>query len=341
MTAVDCRKIAKNFGKTCAVYSASFTLPDGEFMALLGPSGCGKTTILRMIAGLEKTDKGEIYLDEHLVASETTFVPANRRRIGMVFQDYALFPHMTVEKNIAYGLPRSSDQAAIVEKMLNLVGLQGLKNRYPRELSGGQQQRVALARALAPQPHTLLLDEPFSNLDTALRVQVREEVRRIIKEAGVSTILVTHDQDEAMSMADTIGIMLRGTIEQIGTPRTLYENPKSLAIANFLGETNHIPGEAQGDTVRTLLGELPLQEAMQGNVEVLLRPSDLTLSVNGHGTPAVVSHTTYYGHRQTIWVKLAEDTLLKITSDAHENYAAGDAVKILVKHEVVAFPRFS
>lgn len=341
MSAVECHKLAKYFDKTCAVYSASFTLPAGEFMALLGPSGCGKTTILRMIAGLEKPDQGEIYLDGHLVADENTFVPPNRRRIGMVFQDYALFPHMTVEKNIAYGLPRSSNQKKTVENMLKLVGLEGLKNRYPRELSGGQQQRVALARALAPQPQTLLLDEPFSNLDTALRVQVREEVRKIIKEAGVSTILVTHDQDEAMSMADTIGIMLRGTIEQIGTPRTLYENPKSLAIANFLGETNHLPGEAQGDKVLTTLGELPLQVPIQGNVEVLLRPTDLHLSQNGHGTPAVVSHTTYYGHRQTIWVKLADDTSLKVTSEAHEDYKAGDQVKILVRHAVVAFPRYS
>ncbi len=341
MTAVECVKVAKYFGKSCAVYSASFSLPEGEFMALLGPSGCGKTTMLRMIAGLEKPDRGEIYLDSHLVAGEGIFVPANRRRVGMVFQDYALFPHMTVEKNIAYGLPRHSDQQTIVDLMLELVGLAGLKNRYPRELSGGQQQRVALARALAPQPHILLLDEPFSNLDTALRVQVREEVRRIIKEAGVSTILVTHDQDEAMSMADTIGVMLRGTIEQIGTPRTLYEQPKSLAIANFLGETNHIPGTAQGESVLTSLGELPLQTPMQGNVEVLLRPTDLTFSQNGYGVPAVVSHTTYYGHRQTVWVKTADDTLLKMTSDAHEDYRTGDTVKVAVKHAVVAFPRYS
>ncbi len=341
MTAVESQRLAKYFGKTCAVYSASFTLPRGEFMALLGPSGCGKTTMLRMIAGLEKPDKGKIFLDGHLVASEEIFVPANRRRVGMVFQDYALFPHMTVEKNIAYGLVRGSSQKVIVDQMLELVGLSGMKNRYPRELSGGQQQRVALARALAPQPSILLLDEPFSNLDTALRVQVREEVKRIIKEAGVSTILVTHDQDEAMSMADTIGVMLRGTIEQIGSPRILYEKPKSLAIANFLGETNHIPGEAQGNKVLTALGELPLQTPMQGSVEVLLRPSDLVFSSNGHGTPAMVSHTTYYGHRQTIWVKIADATLLKMTGDAHTDYKTGDTIQIGVKHPVVAFPRYS
>jgi iron(III) transport system ATP-binding protein len=189
--AVECRAVSKSFGESPAVIDASFSLEKGSFLALLGPSGCGKTTTLRLVAGLERPDGGAIYLAGRAVAEGGVFVPPNHRGVGMVFQEYALFPHMTVAKNIAYGL--TSDRKARVAEMLELVGLTGLEERFPAELSGGQQQRVALARALAPQPHTILLDEPFSNLDAGLRAQVRHDVRRILEAAGVSAILVTHD----------------------------------------------------------------------------------------------------------------------------------------------------
>ncbi|HLA42795.1 MAG TPA: ABC transporter ATP-binding protein, partial [Aggregatilineales bacterium] len=268
--AVNCHNLKKSYDGIFAVNDASFTLSTGQFMALLGPSGCGKTTTLRLIAGLDQLDSGEIFLAGQPVSGRGIFVPPNRRNVGMVFQEYALFPHMSIEQNIAYSLARGSHRR--VSEMLELVGLVGLEKRFPAQLSGGQQQRVALARALAPNPHTILLDEPFSNLDAGLRVQLREEVRRIIADAGVSAILVTHDQDEAMSMADQLGVMLRGRIAQTGTPRMLYDDPVSPEVTLFLGEANQIPGNTDGDSVETPLGRLPLRHSCQGAVEVFIRP---------------------------------------------------------------------
>jgi ABC-type Fe3+/spermidine/putrescine transport system ATPase subunit len=223
------------YGSVRAVESVSFALRRGELLALLGPSGCGKTTVLRLIAGLERLDNGAIHLGERLVSGPGVFVPANRRRVGLVFQDYALFPHMTVEKNIAYGLAGRADRRQRVAEMLALVGLDGLGGRYPHALSGGQQQRVALARALAPQPDIVLLDEPFSNLDMALRRQVREDVQRILRALGVSAILVTHDQAEAMALADRIVVMNNGRVMQIGAPLEVYRRPANTFVASFIG----------------------------------------------------------------------------------------------------------
>ncbi len=233
--AVACRDLGKSYGGVRAVQSVSFDLRRGELLALLGPSGCGKTTVLRLIAGLERPDDGAIHLGERLVSGPGVFVPAHRRRVGLVFQDYALFPHMVVEKNIAYGLAGRDDRRQRVAEMLALVGLDGLGGRYPHALSGGQQQRVALARALAPQPDIVLLDEPFSNLDMALRRQVREDVQRILRELGVSAILVTHDQAEAMALADRIVVMNNGRVMQIGAPLEVYRRPANTFVASFIG----------------------------------------------------------------------------------------------------------
>lgn len=334
MNAVDCRSLFKAYGNQPAVDDASFALRDGQFMALLGPSGCGKTTMLRLIAGLERPDAGEIHLFEKQVFGDGVFILPNQRRVGMVFQDYALFPHLTVEENIAYGLPRRSQGR--VGDMLALVGLAGYEKRYPQQLSGGQQQRVALARALAPQPQTLLLDEPFSNLDAGLRVQVRDEVRQIIGEMGVSTILVTHDQDEAMSLADQIGVMLAGRIVQIGSPRGVYETPLSLEVALFLGEANRLVGEAQGDYVLTPLGMLPLKTSLHGQVDVLIRPEQLLIAAEG--IPARVERVAYYGNRQTAWLMLGGGGSLMVSVDFQKAIQAGAGVQVAVQGSVLAFP---
>ncbi|MEW6580205.1 MAG: ABC transporter ATP-binding protein, partial [Chloroflexota bacterium] len=337
--AVVCRDLRKSFGSVRAVEAVSFTLRRGEVLALLGPSGCGKTTVLRLIAGLERPDGGTIHLGGRMVSGPGVFVPANRRRVGLVFQDYALFPHMTVEKNIAYGLAGRDNRRQRVAEMLALVGLDGLGGRYPHALSGGQQQRVALARALAPQPGMVLLDEPFSNLDVALRRQVREDVQRILRDAGVSAILVTHDQEEAMSLADRIGLLFDGALHQLGTPRDLYERPASRRAALFMGAANLVPGHAQGTLARTPLGEVRLIQPCRGAVEVVLRPEELILSGAGDGAPAVVARQTYTGARQDVWVTLRDAALsLHVTCHAGALWQAGQPVSVHVDGAALAFP---
>ncbi len=336
--AVACRDLRKSFGSVRAVESLSFALRRGELLALLGPSGCGKTTALRLIAGLERPDGGTIHLGGRLVSGPGVFVPPNRRRVGLVFQDYALFPHMTVERNIAYGLAGRDDRRQRVAEMLALVGLDGLGGRYPHALSGGQQQRVALARALAPQPDIVLLDEPFSNLDVALRRQVREEVQRILYEAGVSAILVTHDQDEAMSMADCMGVMFDGAIVQTGAPRALYDDPATRRVAEFLGEANALPGEARGDVAATALGDLALRRPARGAVDVLIRAEQIALAGPGQGVPAAVTRVMYYGTHQHVWAALDEGATVKARCAPDARWRAGERVALRVSGPVAAFP---
>jgi iron(III) transport system ATP-binding protein len=337
---VVCRDLAKSFGQVRAVAGMTLALGRGECLALLGPSGCGKTTVLRLIAGLERPDRGTIAINGRVVSGDGVFVPPHQRRAGLVFQDYALFPHMTVAQNIAYGLGRRPDRQARVAAMLALVGLEGLGGRYPHELSGGQQQRVALARALAPQPDILLLDEPFSNLDVALRRQVREEVQRILRQAGVAAILVTHDQEEAMSLGDRIALMFDGALHQVGTPRELYERPASRRAAQFMGDANFLSGRAQGQVAQTPLGAIPLAEPAHGSVDVLLRPEALALNGTEAGARAVVARQMYLGARQVVWVTLAESqTTLKVLCETGAAWRPGQTVGVRVVREGVAFPR--
>ncbi|GIV97167.1 MAG: hypothetical protein KatS3mg057_1824 [Herpetosiphonaceae bacterium] len=223
--AILCEGISKRYGTVQAVREVTLALERGQFLALLGPSGCGKTTTLRLLAGFEIPDSGEIAIGGQKVSAPGLFIPPERRRIGMVFQDYALFPHMNVERNIAYGLSRGPEQAARIQEVLELVGLVGLEKRMPHELSGGQQQRVALARALAARPEVVLLDEPFSNLDTGLRVRVRAEVREILARAGATAVFVTHDQEEALSLADQVAVMLNGQLVQCASPEEVLSPP--------------------------------------------------------------------------------------------------------------------
>jgi iron(III) transport system ATP-binding protein len=301
---VDLREVTKSYRSSGspAVDRLSLRVERGETVALLGPSGCGKTTLLRLIAGFEAPDAGAIRVGGRTMSDATTFVPPEERRIGFVFQDYALFPHLDVLGNVAFGLAGRppAQRRARAREVLDLVGLTVFARRYPGQLSGGQQQRVALARALAPEPEVILLDEPFSNLDAALREGTRQEVRRILQRSGATTVLVTHDQEEAMTFADRLAVMRAGRLEQQGAPEDTYLAPRTAFVAGFLGRTNLLRGEAGGATVRTRLGELPLTREAHGPVLVSLRPEDLALRPRGeevgHGLPVVVTERTFQGH---------------------------------------------
>jgi iron(III) transport system ATP-binding protein len=270
-----------------AVDDISFALSPGEILALVGPSGCGKTTILRLIAGLERPDLGAIRLNGREVAGPRTFVPPERRQVGLVFQDHALFPHLTVAQNVAFGLagrPRQVIQATTAE-MLRLVGMAGLAGRYPHALSGGERQRVALARALAPCPLLLLLDEPFSSLDADLRGEMRQQVRAILKGQGVTAVFVTHDQEEALYMGDRLAVFQRGQIEQIGGPEAIFHASATRFVAEFMGDSDFLAGKIVLGGIETTLGLLqqPVDLPLGATAEIALRGDDVSFSVDEPG----------------------------------------------------------
>jgi iron(III) transport system ATP-binding protein len=272
-----------DLGGTPVLRGVSLTIEPGASVALLGPSGCGKTTLLRLIAGLEHPDHGIVRLDDEVLSGTARFVEPEQRRVGMVFQDGALFPHLTVAENVAFGLHKTADRGDRVAAALELVGLGALADRLPARLSGGEQQRVALARALSPEPAVLLLDEPFASLDATLRVQLRSEVRRLLSELGITSLFVTHDQDEAFVLGDEIAVMQEGQILQSGTPSELYEQPSDRWVASFIGDANLVPGQASGGRAETDLGQVPLVAGLNGfssgSVDVLLRPEFIELDV--------------------------------------------------------------
>ena len=287
--------VTKRFGDAVAVDGASLCVARGELVALLGPSGCGKTTLLRLIAGFEHPDGGTVAVDGRDVAGGSAWVPPEARKVGMVFQDYALFPHLTVWANVGFGLPRRR-RASRVPELLRIVGLDGLGKRYPHELSGGQQQRVALARALAPAPSLVLLDEPWSNVDPFLRESLRAEVAEIIRPLGVTVLLVTHDREEAFSFADRIALMRDGAIVQEGTAEELYFAPESRWAAEFVGAANVLTGRVVGGRVETALGAFPANGATTATAaRVLVRPELLELEPSPAGTGEVVARE-FRGH---------------------------------------------
>ncbi|MFQ3568461.1 MAG: ABC transporter ATP-binding protein [Aggregatilineales bacterium] len=342
---LECTDLYLAFDEVPVLNGISFSAEQGQIVALLGPSGCGKTTTLRLIAGFEWPSAGTIHIKGRLVAGEGVRVPPEERRVGMVFQEYALFPHLSVRDNITFGLNGSRrEREARALEMMALVGLRDLGDRMPHELSGGQQQRVALARALAPQPDILLLDEPFSNLDAGLRQQVRVEVRAILKAAGITCVFVTHDQQEAFSIADQVVVMMRGEVAQIADARTLYNRPATHEVAAFVGESNFLPGMAEGDVVTCALGRLPLDEPAHGPVEVLVRPSALRIAADGAGagTTAIVRWVEFQGDDQRVGLELIEPAsgqplALMARVSADDQWGEGETVVVRVQRPVRAF----
>lgn len=293
-----------------AVERVNLQVGEGELLALLGPSGCGKTTTLRMIGGFEHPDEGQVLFEKR----DITHLTPEARGIGFVFQDYALFPHLSVLDNVKFGLRKLSraDAKARAEEMLRLVGLAELGKRRPHQLSGGQQQRVALARALAVAPKLILMDEPFSNLDAKMRVETRQEVRKLLKATGSAGILVTHDQEEALALADRIAVMDNGRVVQVGTPDEIYSNPVSEFVANFIGRSNILKGTADGMYVQTAFGNLPLTRAANGAVSLSVRPEQIMLETDPTSSATVVGRE-FRGHDQIYWVQDGEKSMIVIS----------------------------
>ena len=337
-TRVHLDGIVKDYGSTRVLHGVDLEIAPGEFVSLLGPSGCGKTTALRVLAGLERATGGRVLMS----GQDVSRVPTNKRDIGMVFQAYSLFPHLRVRDNTAFGLRRrgigKTEAARRADDALDLVGLSALADRFPHQLSGGQQQRVALARALVTEPRVLLLDEPLSALDAQVRVQLRDEIRRIQLRLGITTVFVTHDQEEALAVSDRIAVMDAGRIAQVGTPEDLYLRPATPAVAAFVGVSSVVRGIVSGTTVEVWGHALPLQgDAADGHGEVFLRPENLRLVGPGDtGIDAVVQESTFLGSFRRTVVRAPDGTLVAVQHRPSERVEYGDTVRIAIAPEPVA-----
>jgi putative spermidine/putrescine transport system ATP-binding protein len=334
--AVHLQGLRRTFGDVHALDGLDLELHPGELIALLGPSGCGKTTALRVLAGLEDADTGAVVVD----GKDITGLPANRRDMGMVFQAYSLFPHLTAVQNVEFGLrlrKRGADRSRARE-MLELVGIGANADRYPHQLSGGQQQRVALARALAIRPKVLLLDEPLSALDAKVRVQLREEIKRIQTEVGTTTLFVTHDQEEALAVADRVGVMRAGQLEQLGSPADVYLSPATAFVADFVGLSNRLPGTLTGGGVDVLGARLPLIRAAEGGPQVtaLVRPESVDVRPDPDGAGKVLT-LSFLGPFSRVIVQVGDDLVTaQVASAQVAELAPGTPVRVDLRPVAVA-----
>ena len=340
---LEIENMYKNFGGNRLLSDLSFSVGKGELLTLLGPSGGGKTTILRCMAGLQEIDRGTIKIHDELVSSPEVLVPPEKRGVGIVFQNLALFPHLTVGQNVSFGI-NSYDLELYPEKvddLLELVDLSHKKDCYPNELSGGQKQRIALARSLAPNPSILLLDEPFSSIDAGLRIEMREELRTILKTTGTTTIFVTHDQEEALSISDRVLILKNGRIEQSGAPQELFNYPRSRFVASFLGHASFISGFLDGDTISTIIGDIN-RENIYGlskeydnlNMEILFRPEDLKIDLcnpkNANGT---ITYQRYLGEKILYKVALLNGEIIQCAAPTTSDIPLSSFVCVSIESE--------
>jgi iron(III) transport system ATP-binding protein len=333
------RGVSKTFDTTPVLKGVDLDVPAGTVVALLGPSGCGKTTLLRAIAGLEHPDSGAVQLGGRTMSDPTTWRSPESRRIGMVFQDWALFPHLSVARNVGFGLTRSERRSGRVLEALELVGLTRFADRMPATLSGGQQQRVALARALANRPAAVLLDEPFSNLDATLRTQIRVDVQRLLRDLGVTALFVTHDQEEAFVMGEIVAVMFDGVVVQQARPAELYDAPSTRSVAEFIGDANFLPGVASGSIVETPLGKIELRADESGAVEVLARPEHVHVEA---GDAATIEDIEFYGHDAVYIVRPDEGRSIRVRVLRTPEFGPGDRVELSYSGApTVAFPPVS
>ncbi|WP_127501024.1 ABC transporter ATP-binding protein [Actinoplanes solisilvae] len=333
--AVQLKGLRRTFGAVHALDNLDLSIEPGEFIALLGPSGCGKTTALRVLAGLEDADSGQVLVG----GKDVTALPANRRDMGMVFQAYSLFPHLTALANVSFGLSLRGrgKSLARAKDMLELVGIGAFADRYPHQLSGGQQQRVALARALAIEPSVLLLDEPLSALDAKVRVQLRDEIRRIQTEVGTTTLFVTHDQEEALAVADRVGVMRAGKLEQLAAPADIYLTPATPFVAEFVGLSNRLPGTVVGNKVEVLGTRLPLlSPASSVSVTALVRPESVSVSPDESGEGRVLT-TSFLGPISKITVTVGDLLVVaQVATDRLATLAPGTPVRVTLAPNPVA-----
>jgi len=341
ISVVSLSAVSKTFEEKEVLRGIAFDIKRGEIISLLGPSGCGKTTILRLIAGFESLDGGVISVMGKPVAGRGFSIPPDKRSVGMVFQDYALFPHMTVAQNVLYGLKGfdRARQKKILSGMLRLSGLLGYEKRYPHQLSGGEQQRVAVARALAPCPDALLLDEPFSNLDADMRLRMRTDVLNILREARTTAILVTHDREEAFSLGDRVGVLNCGRLEQLDTPEILYHHPKTPFVARFVGHADFIMGEVINRKVVTSLGSFSLLSPLQEKkCMVMIRPDDIDFAADADGSAALVDRT-FLGSENIYKIRLASGEIVRSIQPSTTVYQPGQSLRVIANLDhVVVLP---